>query len=51
MLTVVVCLPFYALALVMLLSVGPFLLWPIFWFETGFGTCVPPDCDWVPAVP
>ena len=40
-----------ALAPVVLLSIGPFVLWPIFWLETGFGSCVPGDCDSVPAVP
>ncbi|MEV6878313.1 hypothetical protein [Amycolatopsis sp. NPDC051128] len=41
----------YALAPVVLLSIGPFVAWPIFWFESGFGTCVPPTCGAVQAVP
>ncbi len=45
---VVVC---YALAPIVLLFVGPFVLWLVFWFETGFGSCVPPACESVPAVP
>jgi hypothetical protein len=50
-LNAVLAIAFYALVPVVLLSIGPFLLWPIFWFETGFGTCVPPTCEAVPAVP
>lgn len=42
---------FCALAPVVLLFVAPFVLWPIYWIESGFGTCVPPDCGGVPAVP
>jgi hypothetical protein len=50
-LATVMTIAFYALAPVVLLSIGPFVLWPIIWFETGFGTCVPPTCNAVPAVP
>ena len=41
----------FTLAPVVLLFLGPFVLWPIIWLETGFGTCVPPACEAVPAVP
>lgn len=50
-LTAAMCLPFYALALIVLLTAGTFLLWLISWMETGFGTCVPPACHPAPAVP
>ncbi|NUT99918.1 MAG: hypothetical protein HOY78_48720 [Saccharothrix sp.] len=42
---------FYALVPVALLLVGPFVVWPVLWFESGFGTCLPPTCQAVPAVP
>ncbi|MEV6913294.1 hypothetical protein [Amycolatopsis sp. NPDC051071] len=41
----------YTLAPVVLMFIGPFVLWLLFWIETGFGTCVPPSCKGVPAVP
>ncbi|RSN25976.1 hypothetical protein DL990_31420 [Amycolatopsis sp. WAC 01416] len=42
---------FYALVPVVLLFAGPFVLWTFYWFSTWFGTCVPPACKSVPAVP
>ncbi|MCE7003649.1 hypothetical protein LWC34_12550 [Kibdelosporangium philippinense] len=47
----VLAIALYALAPVVLLSIGPFAVWLVLWLETGFGTCVPPTCEAVPAVP
>jgi hypothetical protein len=47
----VLVIAFYTLVPVVLLSIGPFVLWVVFWVEAGFGTCVPPGCEAVPAVP
>lgn len=47
----VLLIAFLALAPVVLLFAGPFVLWTLYWFSTSFGTCVPPTCKSIPAVP